>query len=232
MRRSVWKNYGDGPAHGYRAAGASSLQTPSPPPRPTSRPLPALRRETGASESFRSDSRKDPWEGDWTHGGSLGSWVGGPRASRSGSQSSGAAPGSAPFPEPQRGPTCTEGRGLRTRLSLQALRTRLNPPCNRRNRHTPQHSTSFRARRIDYVIKPRKPLPLPPGSSAPPRPREASAVVGGAARRRPRADPAAAGEPGIAGLRMPAVQSRYQRDGAVSSPACCFSAAPVSRMKK
>lgn len=196
-------------ASSYRAAGASSLQTPSPPPRPTSRPLPALLRETGASESFRSDSRKDPWAGDWTHGGSLGSRVGGPRASRCGSQSSGAAPGSAPFPEPQRGPTCTEGRGLRTRLSLQALRTRLNPPCNRRNRHTPQHATSFRARRVDDVIKPRKTLPHPrarPPRPSPLRPREASAVVGGAARRRPRADPAAAGEPGIAGLRMPAVQ--------------------------
>lgn len=179
---------------------------PSLPPRPTSRPLPALLRETGASESFRFDSRKDPWAGDWTHGGSLGSRVGGPRASRCESQSSVAAPGSAPSPEPQQGPTCTEGRGLRTRLSLQALRTRLNPPCNRRNRHTPQHATSFRARRVDDVIKPRKPLSLPPGSSAPPRPREAGAVVDRAARGRPRADPATAGEPGIAGLRMTAVQ--------------------------
>ncbi|KAM7328773.1 hypothetical protein ACRRTK_012865 [Alexandromys fortis] len=58
--------------------------------------------------------------------------------------------------------------------------------------------------------------PLPPGSSARPAPARRAAVLGGAARGRSRADPAAAGEPGIVGLRMLAVQ--VPSAGRVGSP--------------
>lgn len=87
------------------------------------------------------------------------------------------------IPAPQRGPTCTEGRGLRTRLSLQALRTRLNP------RATAETATPLSTLLPSGPVASMMPsiraklLPLPRVCPpAPPLARQCSAVPPGGAR--------------------------------------------------
>lgn len=101
---------------------------------------------------------------------------------------------SAPAPEPQRGRTFTEGAGAAYQAVPPGAPYTSEPPCNRRNRHTPQHTTSFRARRFDDAISTRAKRPRPhpwARPAAPPLALRAS-VFGGGARGRSRASPVAA----------------------------------------
>lgn len=103
----------------YRSAAASFLQTPPPPPRPQPAPLPCpLRREGRASLA--------PWGSRGRDGTERGGFLApeGERLRELGPRRTAdeLRPGAATRPSAH-----TKGRGPRTKLSLQALRTLPNP---------------------------------------------------------------------------------------------------------
>lgn len=130
----------------------------------------------------------------------------------------------APTPRASAMPSVHGGAAVAYQAVPPGAPYKAEPLCNRRNRHTPQHATSFRESRFDDAISPRAkkkyknkkspPTPHPWARLAAPPPRAASRSVRrwrqGALASRP-----ACCAPGLTGFRMP--RARVPRAGRAGS---------------